>query len=86
MLIQKKKKLKIAEKKQKLRVKSRKKNGEKWLLGFGHFFWAGVFVAVVKWTNLSVMMMIDHHGWHMTKMYNLYNSRVCEIFMKTQYV
>jgi hypothetical protein len=31
-----------------LRVKSRKKNGEKWLLGFGHFFWAGVYVTVIN--------------------------------------
>ena len=38
----KEKKLKIAREETKIDSEIEKKNGEKWLLGFGHFFWADV--------------------------------------------
>ena len=44
MLIQ-KKKIKNHREETKIDSEIEKKNGEKWLLGFGHFFWAGVLKA-----------------------------------------
>ena len=38
--------MEIAVKKTKIDSEFEEKNGGKWLLGFGHFFWAGVLFTI----------------------------------------
>ena len=57
MLIQ-KKKIKNRREETKIDSEIEKKNGEKWLLGFGHFFWAGVYEVVKNFLRRIYFVII----------------------------